>query len=206
MRISAGPVFLDINVDRIEICPAKSALGITPLDTLTLMGVGRGQLPGEDRTSRRWANTACEDEIVHRRHFLGLTAGAAASLALVGVSGSSAHAVSIPRPTAFMATRWDSNPWARGSYSALSTRCYPGARETLSAAGSLASNGGDSSIGSPTALGGKAERKQVFKGKARHGLRSGRYAGKTLAEPFTTMRTLSPGASNALPATRTAMS
>jgi monoamine oxidase len=33
-----------------------------------------------------------------------------------------------------MATRWDSNPWARGSYSALSTRCYPGARETLSEA------------------------------------------------------------------------
>ncbi len=33
-----------------------------------------------------------------------------------------------------MATRWDSNPWARGSYSALSTRCDPDARETLSEA------------------------------------------------------------------------
>lgn len=33
-----------------------------------------------------------------------------------------------------MATRWDTNPWARGSYSALSTRCNPTARETLSEA------------------------------------------------------------------------
>ena len=71
---------------------------------------------------------------MHRRHFLRLSAGAAASLALVGASVSSAQAMSIPRPNAFMATRWDSNPWARGSYSALSTRCYPDARETLSEA------------------------------------------------------------------------
>jgi monoamine oxidase len=33
-----------------------------------------------------------------------------------------------------MATRWDSNPWARGSYSALSTRSDPDAREVLSEA------------------------------------------------------------------------
>ena len=42
--------------------------------------------------------------------------------------------MSIPRPTAFMATRWDTNPWARGSYSALSTRSDPRSREILSSA------------------------------------------------------------------------
>ena len=71
---------------------------------------------------------------MHRRHFLGLSAGAAASIALVGTTASAARAMSIPRPTGFMATRWDSNPWARGSYSALSTRSNPDAREVLSEA------------------------------------------------------------------------
>ena len=71
---------------------------------------------------------------MHRRHFLALTAGATASLALVGTSASAARAMSVPRPTGFMATRWDSNPWARGSYSALSTRSDPAAREVLSEA------------------------------------------------------------------------
>jgi len=42
--------------------------------------------------------------------------------------------MSIPRPTGFIATRWDSNPWARGAYSALSTRSDPDAREVLSEA------------------------------------------------------------------------
>ncbi len=71
---------------------------------------------------------------MHRRQFLSLSAAATASLAVVGASTTPARAMSIPRPTAFMATRWDSNPWARGSYSALSTRCDPDARETLSEA------------------------------------------------------------------------
>lgn len=71
---------------------------------------------------------------MHRRHFLALTAGAAASVAFVGASAPTARAMSIPRPTAFMATRWDSNPWARGSYSALSIRSDPDAREVLSEA------------------------------------------------------------------------
>jgi polyamine oxidase len=71
---------------------------------------------------------------VHRRQFLSLSAAATASLAIAGASATQARAMSIPRPTGFMATRWDSNPWARGSYSALSTRCDPDARETLSEA------------------------------------------------------------------------
>ena len=71
---------------------------------------------------------------MHRRHFLALSAGAAASVAFVGTSASGAQAKSIPRPTGFMATRWDSNPWARGSYSALSTRSDPDARKVLSEA------------------------------------------------------------------------
>ena len=71
---------------------------------------------------------------MHRRGFLSLSAGAAASLAFVGTSATQARAMSIPRPTAFMATRWDSNPWARGSYSALSTASNPRAREILSEA------------------------------------------------------------------------
>ena len=69
---------------------------------------------------------------MHRRHFLALSAGAAASVAFLGTSASAARAISVPRPTGFMATRWDSNPWARGSYSALSTRSDPNAREVLS--------------------------------------------------------------------------
>lgn len=71
---------------------------------------------------------------MHRRTFLSLSAAATASIAIVGSSTSPARAISIPRPTGFMASRWDTNPWARGSYSALSTRCDPAARETLSEA------------------------------------------------------------------------
>lgn len=61
-----------------------------------------------------------------------MSAGAAASLAFVGTSASPAQAISVPRPTGFMSTRWDSNPWARGSYSALGTRSDPEARVVLS--------------------------------------------------------------------------
>lgn len=71
---------------------------------------------------------------MHRRQFLGLSAGTTASIAFWSASASPARAVAIPRPTGYLATRWDSNPWARGSYSALSTRSTPDAREILSEA------------------------------------------------------------------------
>lgn len=71
---------------------------------------------------------------MHRREFLTLSAAATVSIAFVGTSTSKARALTVPPPTGFLATRWDSDPWARGSYSAISTRSDPTARETLSEA------------------------------------------------------------------------
>ena len=57
-----------------------------------------------------------------RRAFLGAAGLAAASLALpVSRSSAATPARTVPNPTGSIVTRWDTDPWARGSYSALPT-------------------------------------------------------------------------------------
>ncbi|MDD2859230.1 MAG: FAD-dependent oxidoreductase [Candidatus Nanopelagicales bacterium] len=74
---------------------------------------------------------------MHRRAFLGLAAaaGVGAVAGLPAPAGAvQAPARRIPRPTASLVTRWDTDPWALGSYSALPTGTSPRAREVLAEA------------------------------------------------------------------------
>lgn len=84
---------------------------------------------------------------VQRRGFLRLVAGAIglaaagssvtglpAALArpqLPGVRPTRRPARTLPKPTAALVTRWDADPWSRGSYSALPPGTSPSARRAL---------------------------------------------------------------------------
>lgn len=72
---------------------------------------------------------------MNRRDFLalcGLTA--VGSTIPIGITPSAAagyRARSLPLPTASLVTRWDTDPWSLGSYSALPTGCPPSVRQVL---------------------------------------------------------------------------
>ena len=69
---------------------------------------------------------------VDRRRFLAAGIGAAAlplALRLERAAGSPRRV--IPVPTASLVTRWDTDPWSRGSYSALPAGTSPSVRRTL---------------------------------------------------------------------------
>jgi len=69
-----------------------------------------------------------------RRSFLALTAAAAASAASAGMLRGAplrAATTGIPAPTASLVSRWDADPWSRGSYSALGKGCSPNVRRVL---------------------------------------------------------------------------
>jgi len=69
-----------------------------------------------------------------RRHFLALTAASAASAASAGILRGAplrAATTGIPAPTASLVSRWDADPWSRGSYSALGKGCNPNVRRVL---------------------------------------------------------------------------
>ena len=67
-----------------------------------------------------------------RRGFLAAGLGLAATPLLAGFhpEASLVRRV-IPSPTAFLVTRWDTDPWSRGSYSALPPGTPPSVRRTL---------------------------------------------------------------------------
>ena len=57
-----------------------------------------------------------------RRAFLGAAGIASASIVLpAGRASASGRARTVPNPTGTIVTRWDTDPWSRGSYSALPT-------------------------------------------------------------------------------------
>lgn len=70
---------------------------------------------------------------MRRREFLAL-----ASASAVGVSGlrsvPARAAAAVPAPIAILASRWDTDPWSRGSYSALGRGCSPRVRSTIASA------------------------------------------------------------------------
>ena len=68
---------------------------------------------------------------MHRRNFLALTAVSAASLSLLRDVPLRAAPAASPAPTASLVSRWDTDPWSRGSYSALGKGCSPSVRRVL---------------------------------------------------------------------------
>ncbi|MBM3685891.1 MAG: FAD-binding protein [Actinobacteria bacterium] len=67
-----------------------------------------------------------------RRRFLAAGLVAAASpLLLTTEPARGARRIAIPSPTASLVTRWDTDPWSRGSYSALPAGVSPSVRRTL---------------------------------------------------------------------------
>jgi polyamine oxidase len=70
-----------------------------------------------------------------RRHFLGLV-----GVAALGVATTESSAISLPArssnplPIASLVSRWDTDPWARGAYSALPAGTSPGVRRILAEA------------------------------------------------------------------------
>ena len=68
-----------------------------------------------------------------RRNFLALTAAAATAASAGMLSGAPLRAATtgIPAPTASLVSRWDADPWSRGSYSALGKGCSPNVRRVL---------------------------------------------------------------------------
>ena len=66
-----------------------------------------------------------------RRRFLALTAGALVAPALLRGGDALAGKRRIPAPTQALVTRWDTDRWSRGSYSALPAGVSPAVRRTL---------------------------------------------------------------------------
>jgi monoamine oxidase len=67
-----------------------------------------------------------------RRRFLAAGLGLAAAPLVLRLDPTTASARrSIPAPTASLVTRWDTDPWSRGSYSALPVGTSPSVRATL---------------------------------------------------------------------------
>ncbi|MCX8526988.1 MAG: hypothetical protein ORN20_02495, partial [Candidatus Nanopelagicales bacterium] len=66
-----------------------------------------------------------------RRHFLVLTAMSAAGVGMLRDASVRAATAGIPSPTASLVSRWDADPWSRGSYSALGKGCSPSVRRVL---------------------------------------------------------------------------
>ena len=71
---------------------------------------------------------------MHRRQFLALTAASAATVGVLRDSPVRAATTSIPAPTASLVSRWDADPWSRGSYSAFGKGCSPSVRQILASA------------------------------------------------------------------------
>ncbi|MGA0946557.1 MAG: FAD-dependent oxidoreductase [Candidatus Nanopelagicales bacterium] len=69
---------------------------------------------------------------MHRRDFLAITVGALTAPVLLRASDASATSRRVPAPLASLVTRWDTDPWSRGSYSALPAGVSPSVRRTLS--------------------------------------------------------------------------
>lgn len=69
---------------------------------------------------------------VGRRGFLGLAGAAAAAVVLpAGRAGARTRTRTVPQPTGALVTRWDTDPWSRGSYSALPTGVPAAVRTTI---------------------------------------------------------------------------
>jgi polyamine oxidase len=67
-----------------------------------------------------------------RRRFLAAGFGLAAAPLVLRLDPATARGRrSIPAPTASLVTRWDADPWSRGSYSALPVGTSPSVRRTL---------------------------------------------------------------------------
>ena len=68
-----------------------------------------------------------------RRRFLALSGAVLAAPLLVGEGVAAAPLTrrSVPGPRAALVTRWDTDPWSRGSYSALPVGVSPSVRRTL---------------------------------------------------------------------------
>ena len=67
-----------------------------------------------------------------RRGFLAAGLGLAAAPLMLRLDAASASTRrAIPDPTAALVTRWDTDPWSRGSYSALPVGTSPAVRRTL---------------------------------------------------------------------------
>lgn len=80
--------------------------------------------------SRHRLGRPCHRCAVDRRSFL-LAAGAGAIGSLAPAAALASGRRTIPRPTAYLVTRWDTDPFARGAYSALPAGTPPGVRRTL---------------------------------------------------------------------------
>lgn len=107
---------------------------------------------------------------VPRRAFLGLAGLAAASLVLpAGRATAVPRARAVPDPTGGLVTRWDTDPWSRGSYSALPPGVPPAVRWQI----------GETLIGGRVAIAG--EYTDWAHSATVHGaLRSGRAAARLL--------------------------
>lgn len=107
-----------------------------------------------------------------RRGFLAAGLGLAATPLLAGFHPEAASMRrSIPSPTAFLVTRWDTDPWSRGSYSALPPGTPPSVRRTLA----------DAVIGGRIALAGEYASTQ-FPATTTGAYLSGQHAAKRLLD------------------------
>lgn len=69
---------------------------------------------------------------MRRREFLALAAVSTAGIGFLRGAPLRAATKAIPGPTASLVSRWDADPWSRGSYSALGKGCSPRVRRVLS--------------------------------------------------------------------------
>ena len=83
---------------------------------------GRTREASPSRGASGWVDTAprAAGPAVTRRGFLAAT-GAGAAVLLAGCAGGETESTD-PAPEASVVTRWDTDPWALGSYSALPDR------------------------------------------------------------------------------------
>lgn len=106
-----------------------------------------------------------------RRQLLLGTVGLGAPLLLGAGPAQAGGRGSVPRPTAALVTRWDTDPWARGSYSALAPGVAPGVRKVLA----------DAVFGGRVVLAGEYADPQ-YPATTQGAYRSGQYAARRLLD------------------------
>jgi len=84
-----------------------------------------------DILDRGWRASAWQGVSVDRRRFLGASGLVAAALVAGPRDALALPRRRVPAPTASLVTRWDTDRWSRGSYSALPAGTSPSVRRTL---------------------------------------------------------------------------
>ena len=145
--------------------PGRSRTSVVAIRSHVRAGPGDGH-------GGQWPGTGWHGGGVDRRAFLGMTAGLVAAPVLI--RSASADAVDrsrVPDPTDALVTRWDTDPWSRGSYSALPVGTSPSVRRTLA----------DAIIGGRIALAGEYA-SPVYPATTTGAYLSGRHAARRLLE------------------------